>query len=121
MKVKSNFHIFLQSLCLVLTLHFIALSIGGVYYLHLFLPKEKVVSLINKVETEKDSDASNKLPEPDDDEDYQNVGILIPSAIFEKSPFIEISTYHSSLSLFSEYSSKTLMGFSDVIFQPPQV
>lgn len=98
-----------------------ALSIGGGYYLHLFSSKCKIVSLINKAETENDSDTSDNLPEADNDDDFQPLAVFVPFPIFEKSQLIQISTYHSSLSLFSEYSSKTLMGYSDVILQPPRV
>ena len=98
-----------------------ALSIGGGAYLHLFSSKGKIVSLMNKAENEKDSDTSDNLPEADNDDDFQTLAVLVPLPVFEKSQLIQISTYHSSLSLFSEYSSKPLMGYSDVILQPPRV
>ncbi len=122
MKLKASLHIFFQAFCLVLTLHFVALSVGGTDYLRLFSSKLKLTSVLSKCEDKQNSDASDNLPEPDsDDDDYKNLVLIFSLHVFEKYPFIQISTYHSSLSLFSAYSTKTLMGYSDVILQPPRV
>ncbi len=121
MNPKAHFHIFLQTICLVLTLHIVALSVGGNDYLRLFSSKIKLTNVISKVENEQDADTTDNLPELDNDDDYPTLGIVLPLQVFEKYLLANISHLHSSISLFSDYSTKILLGFSDVILQPPKV
>jgi len=123
MDTKSKLHIAFQTFCLVLSLHFVALNVGGIYYLKLFLPKEKVVSLLNKAETEKkaDTDASDDVPESDDINDYKVICVVESLSIFLNNITLSDDAYSSALTLFSAYSSRTLRGHYDVIIQPPQV
>ncbi|MBB6003100.1 hypothetical protein [Arcicella rosea] len=123
MRAKSKFYITFQIFCLVSTLHFVALSVGGIHYLSFFLPKEKIVSVQNKTETEKktSSNATDDVPESEDIDAYKVVCILHNYSVFDKDITLSESFYHSALTLFSSYSSRILRGHFDVIIQPPRV
>ncbi len=123
MTTRSKLHIAFQIFCLVSTLHFIALSVGGIHYLSFFLPKEKIVNIQNKAETEKksDSNATDDIPESEDIDAYKVVCILHNYSVFDKDITLSESIYHSALTLFSSYSSRILRGHFDVIIQPPRV
>ncbi len=122
MTTRSKLHIAFQIFCLVSTLHFIALSVGGIHYLSFFLPKEKIVSIQNKAETEKksDSNSTDDIPESEDIDAYKVVCILHSYSVFDKDITLSESIYHSALTLFSSYSSRILLGHFDVIIKPPR-
>lgn len=124
MSFNSKLHIVFQTFCLVSTLHFVALSVGGIYYLRLFSSaKEKIISVQNKTETEKktDSDSSDDVPESENINDYKVVCFIDNYSIFDKSLALSESVYHSALTLFSTYSSRVLRGYYAVIIKPPRV
>lgn len=123
MRAKSKFYITFKIFCLVSTLHFVALSVGGIHYLSFFLPKEKIVSVENKTETEKktSSNATDDIPESEDIDAYKVVCILHNYSVIDKDITLSESFYHSALTLFSSYSSRILRGHFDVIIQPPRV
>ncbi|MDR6562548.1 MULTISPECIES: hypothetical protein [unclassified Arcicella] len=123
MNTKTKLHIVFQTFCLALALHFVALNVGGIYYLKFFLPKEKVVNLLNKAETEKktDTDSSDDVPESDDINDYNVICVVESLSLFLNNLTLNDDAYYYTLALFSSYSSRTLRGHFDVIIQPPQV
>lgn len=123
MNTRSKLYIAFRIFCLVSTLHFIGLSVGGIHYLSFFLSKEKIVSIQNKAETEKKSDSNptDDIPESEDIDAYKVVCILHSYSVFDKDITSIESIYHSALTLFSPYSSRILRGHFDVIIQPPRV